>query len=106
MMTVENRQSSFPQEGRSTEVYASEYLLRAVVEIVYESAILPPEPFGRMTGWHEGARRVLGYNAEEIIGQPVHRIYLPEDAGKPDMEMQTALTTGRSEDESWRVRQD
>jgi signal transduction histidine kinase len=31
---------------------------------------------------------------------------LPEDAGKPDAEMQRALETGRSEDESWRVRKD
>lgn len=96
------------QESLPTAVYASKHLLRAVIESVQDYAILTLDPSGRITSWNEGARRLLGYNANEIIGQPVHRIYLPEDvvAGKPDQEMQVALTAGRSEDESWRVRQD
>src|SRR5262249_19616743 len=56
----------------------------------------------------EGARRLKGYTAEEIIGQPLHRFYVPEDvaAGVPEREMQIALAEGRSEDENWRVRKD
>jgi PAS domain S-box-containing protein len=61
-----------------------------------------------VTRWNEGARRIMGYPAEEILGRPVHRFYTPEDIAthKPESEMQTALALGRSEDESWRVRKD
>jgi len=103
------KQRSLPTEVKGLPaVYANEHFLRAVSENVCDYAILTLDPVGRVTSWNEGARRLLGYNASEIIGQPIHLFYLPQDvaAGKPDKEMQTASSTGRSEDESWRVRKD
>jgi PAS domain S-box-containing protein len=105
-MSIEH-QANLPSDGdRPTIVHASEYLLQAVIEAVHDYAILTLDPHGRVTSWNMGAHRLLGYDAAEIIGQPISRFYLPEDVARPDREMQTALLTGRSEDESWRVRQD
>lgn len=87
---------------------ASEEQMRLLLESLQDYAILSLDPAGRITSWNEGARRLTGYTAEETIGRSLHLLYLPEDvaAGKPDRELQTALATGRSEDESWRLRKD
>jgi PAS domain S-box-containing protein len=87
---------------------ASEEHLRAVVESVHDYAIFTLDTEGRVTSWNEGARRLKGYTAGEIVGRPVECFYTREDAaaGKPRREMQTALAAGRSEDESWRMRKD
>lgn len=84
----------------------SEERQRLLIESVRDYAIFTLDPTGLVTSWNEGARRLKGYTADEIIGRPVHCFYLPEDvaANKPEQEMQTALNTGRSEDESWRLR--
>jgi PAS domain S-box-containing protein len=84
----------------------SEERLRLLVESVKDYAIFTIDTAGRVTSWNEGARRIKGYTAEEIMGRPVAIFYTAGDAaaGKPAAEMETALRTGRSEDESWRVR--
>ncbi len=84
----------------------SEERLRLLVESVKDYAIFSIDTEGRVTSWNEGARRIKGYTAEEIIGRPVVIFYTAGDAaaGKPAAEMETALRMGRSEDESWRVR--
>jgi PAS domain S-box-containing protein len=63
---------------------------------------------GRITSWNSGAEAVLGYTAEEIIGQPGARLFVPEDvaAGEPEKEMNTAISLGRAEDERWHLRKD
>ena len=80
--------------------------MRLLLESVQDYAIFTLDPQGRVTSWNEGARRLKGYAAEEIIGRPIHCFYLPEDvtAGQPEQEMQRALATGQSEEEGWRLR--
>ena len=87
---------------------ASEEQLHLLLESVQDYAIFTLDLAGSVTSWNKGARRLTGYTTNEIIGKSLHSFYLPEDlaAGKPELEMQRALTTGRSEDESWRVRKD
>lgn len=95
-------------DAELSELRVPEAPMRLLLESVQDYAIFTLDAEGRVTSWNEGARRLKGYTAEEIIGQPVHRFYLPEDvaAGKPEREMATALSTGQSEDESWRLRKD
>ncbi len=71
-------------------------------------AILMLDPSGHIVTWNEGAYRIKGYLAEEIIGQHFSRFYTPEDiaAGKPAMELKVASEQGRYEEEGWRVRKD
>jgi len=63
---------------------------------------------GRVSTWNDGARRMKGYYAEDIIGEPIDRFYTPEDisVGKPAMILQHARDTGICKDVGWRVRKD
>lgn len=82
--------------------------LRLLVSGVRDYAILMLDPEGRVTTWSEGAERIKGYRAEEIIGQHFSRFYTPEAAaqGKPALELNDAAEQGRFEEEGWRVRKD
>lgn len=46
------------------------------------SARVTVDPRGTVTGWNEGARRLLGYGAGEIVGRPAHELL----AGGPSAE--------------------
>jgi PAS domain S-box-containing protein len=43
-----------------------------------DDAIVGKTLTGIITSWNEGARRIFGYTADEMIGQPIQRI-MPED---------------------------
>jgi PAS domain S-box-containing protein len=75
---------------------------------VTDYAIYMLSPTGIVTSWNAGAERFKGYKAEEIIGHHFSCFYTPEDqaAGVPAKAMQTALSSGKFEDEGWRVRKD
>jgi len=86
----------------------SDEKLRLLVGGVRDYAILMLDPEGRVTTWSEGAERIKGYRAEEIIGQHFSKFYTPEAAalGKPALELKKAAEQGRFEEEGWRVRKD
>ena len=79
---------------------------RAIVQNVRDYAILGLDPDGFVTEWTEGAERLKGYTAEEVIGKHVSMFYTPEDIaeGVPERELGRAAATGRAEREAWRVR--
>ncbi|MBI3950424.1 MAG: PAS domain S-box protein, partial [Acidobacteria bacterium] len=86
----------------------SERRFRLAVEGVKDYAIFLLDPQGRVVSWNAGAERLKGYRAVEIIGLHFSRCFPPEDIerGKPEHELQVAMTAGRVEDEGWRVRKD
>ncbi|HLW83536.1 MAG TPA: sigma 54-interacting transcriptional regulator [Candidatus Acidoferrales bacterium] len=81
---------------------------RALVDAAKDYAIFLLDPEGRVVTWNNGAKRIKGYSADEIIGQHFSRFFAPEDVelGKPAEELKTAATVGRSEEQGWRVRKD
>jgi PAS domain S-box-containing protein len=81
---------------------------RLFVESVKDYAIFMLDPSGRVTTWNQGAERIKGYRAAEIIGQHISRFYTPEDLklGLPAQLLKTAQAQGRVESEGWRVRAD
>lgn len=86
----------------------SEERFRLLVEGVKDYAIFMLDPDGRVASWNQGAARIKGYEAHEIMGK-YFSIFRPQEdiaAGKCEYELQEAALTGRFEDEGWRVRKD
>jgi PAS domain S-box-containing protein len=86
----------------------TEERLSLFVNNVRDYALFQMDGEGRIVTWNSGAEHLLGYTAEEIIGQPGARIFTPEDvaAGEPQREMREAATAGRTQDERWHRRKD
>jgi len=85
-----------------------EDLFRLLVESVRDYAIFLLDPTGHIQTWNEGARRINGYTAAEIIGHHFSIFYPPSDIkhGKPDFELRFAIDEGKYEEEGWRIRKD
>jgi PAS domain S-box-containing protein len=83
-------------------------LFQTLVEGVQDYAIFMLDPEGYVISWNEGASRVKGYSAHEIVGQHFSRFYTPEDiaADHPGSGLRTARAEGKFEGEGWRVRRD
>jgi PAS domain S-box-containing protein len=77
-------------------------------EDVRDYAIFMLDPTGQVTSWNQGAERIKGYKASEIIGKHFSSFYTEEDkaAGIPGRALKTAQEQGRFEAEGWRVRKD
>jgi PAS domain S-box-containing protein len=83
-------------------------LLGCLLEQAREHALVLLDVEGRIVGWLAGAQRVLGYRAEEALGQKVSLFFTPEDRalGLDEHELTTAREHGKAEDDRWQVRQD
>ena len=86
----------------------SEEKFRLLVEGVAEYAIFMLDVNGYVASWNDGAHRIKGYAANEIIGQHFSVFYPPEarESGWPEHELQVAAETGGFVDTGWRVRKD
>jgi PAS domain S-box-containing protein len=86
----------------------SEERFRLLVAGVKDYAIFTLDPNGHVTSWNQGAERIKGYAAKEIIGKHFSVFYTPEDiqAGIPQQALATALREDRWEREGPRVRKD
>jgi PAS domain S-box-containing protein len=83
-------------------------LFRLLVQSVKDYAIFLLDPTGHVASWNEGAQRIKGYAATEIIGKHFS-VFYPEAAisiGWPEYELKMAALEGRFEDEAWRLRKD
>ena len=86
----------------------SEERYRRLIAEVKDYAIFMLDPQGQVKSWNEGAERIKGYRADEIIGRHFSCFY-PSDAierGTPDEEIKIATGEGRWEGEGWRIRKD
>src|SRR2546423_502003 len=81
---------------------------RQLVHSIRDYAIFMLDTEGRVMTWNEGAERIKGYRADEIVGKHFSVFYPPAAAAKawPQHELETAKRLGRFEDEGWRVRKD
>jgi PAS domain S-box-containing protein len=81
---------------------------RIIVENIDSYAIFTLDVEGRINSWSPGARNVVGYTAEEVMGREYSIVFTPEEirAGKPLQEMEEAERNGSCVTESWRVRRD
>jgi PAS domain S-box-containing protein len=83
-------------------------MFRLLVDSVQDYAIFMLDPAGNVTSWNQGAARIKGYEADEIVGKHFSVFYQPDDvaAGVCDRELEQAKADGRVEAEGWRVRKD
>jgi PAS domain S-box-containing protein len=93
---------------RTAEVKASEERFRLLMDGVKDYAIIMLDPEGRVVSWNEGAKRVNGYHADEVLGEHFSLFHPEEDRldGRPHRIIEAAASSGRFEEEGWRVRQD
>jgi len=86
----------------------AEERFRLFAESVKEYAIFTLDATGHVSGWNNGAERLLGYGAHEIVGRHFSAFYSANDVamGHPADELLRAETEGRHEEEAWRVRKD
>src|SRR5438477_111208 len=81
--------------------------LAGVLEASTEYSIIGKGLDGEILLWNEGARRLYGYEPEEVVGRAYSSIlHTPEDvaAGKPQEYMDVALREGKWEGTIERVR--
>jgi len=86
----------------------SEERFRTLVSGVRDYAILMLDSAGNVASWNEGAQRIKGYKANEIVGRHFSSFYPSEDvqSGKPARELEIAIQSGSYQEEGWRLRKD
>jgi PAS domain S-box-containing protein len=79
-----------------------------MIDAVRDYAIFLLDPNGYVASWNRGAKRIKGYEADEIIGRHFSTFYRESDIarGHPQHELEIATADGRFEEEGWRVRKD
>ena len=94
--------------ARSRGAGSDEDRFRLLVDSVIDYGLVMLDLEGRVTSWSAGARRMNGYEAEEIIGQHFSVFYPAQEvaAGTCELELETARREGRFEEEGWRLRKD
>jgi PAS domain S-box-containing protein len=86
----------------------SEQNYRLLLRGARDYAIYMLDTLGRVRSWNDGAQRLKGYEADEIIGRHF-RIFLPEEVRADDMAdeaLVTAAREGQFEAQGWLVRKD
>lgn len=98
---------ALPSDDMSMSEPSAE-LFRLLVATVVDYAIFVLDPDGRVASWNQGAERLKGYSADEIVGEHFSCFYDDDArrAGRPQQLIRVALAEGRVEDEGWRVRKD
>jgi PAS domain S-box-containing protein len=87
---------------------ASEERFRLLVQGVTDYAIYMLSPSGEITNWNAGAKRIKGFEHNEVVNTHFSRFYTEEDRanGLPMKALAIASSEGRFEGEGWRVRKD
>jgi len=74
-------------------------LLQSVMDNATDEAIITTDQTGIILIWNEGARRLLGYEPEEVVGRKSIRIFHTKEylkSGKIDVNIKKILASGKS----------
>lgn len=94
--------------GNRVTLLKTAELYKLLVASVRDYAIFALDTNGVIITWNEGARRLKGYEASEIIGKHFSIFYAADAvaAAHPQWELEVAAAEGRYEEEGWRLRKD
>ena len=76
------------------------------VDDIKEYAIFMLDAAGNIATWNSGAERLTGYRADEVIGRSQSVFYPTGDAPRAQAVLDSAVRSGRYEEEGWRIRKD
>lgn len=95
-------------DGAGEGLGTTEEQFRLLIDSVTDYAICMLDADGYLRSWNRGAERIFGYRSDEILGQHFSVLYPePESrAEKAELELRAAASSGRVEEEGWRVRKD
>ncbi len=82
--------------------------MQSLIARVSEYAIFRLTGQGKIASWNPGARRIKGYEADEVIGRHFSLFYTEDDRrkGVPEAALRAAREHGQYDTEGWRVRKD
>ncbi|CCD35718.1 FIG00974056: hypothetical protein [Candidatus Paraburkholderia kirkii UZHbot1] len=88
---------------RETETH-----FRLLVDALKDYAVITLDPEGRIRTWNSASERILGFPAQDVLGQSAEIFYAQEDreAGVFDNELETARREGSASDDRWLWRKD
>lgn len=83
-------------------------LYEQLFEKLEDIAVIRSSVDGTLLSWNRGAEKIFGYKPGEIIRKPRSLLYRDADTfeGRPDSDLQQAVTQGSSDHEYWRVSKD
>ena len=83
-------------------------LIDLLLEQENDHALILLDADTRIIGWYMGAEKLFGYRSDEILGEKLDRLFVPEDRarGEPQLERELAITVGKAEDDRWSLRKD
>ncbi|CAN5537032.1 PAS domain-containing sensor histidine kinase [soil metagenome] len=105
---TERRRAENALFDSTEQLQKSEAKFDLIVSAIKDYAILILSPAGLIMTWNDGAERIKGYTAEEIIGKHFSIFYTDDAnaAAHPAFELERALCDGSYQEEGWRVRKD
>ena len=97
-----------PAGDAASSPFGDAQLYAAILQSATDYAIIAADINGRIVEWNLGARRLLGWPQDEIVGQDIRIIFTPEDreSGVPALEMSRATKDGHAIDCRWHLRKD
>ena len=101
-MTLQKQHTRVDPADLGGEIY------RHIIESATEYAVIATALDGTITTWSAGASNLLGYTAEEAVGQNLAMIFSFEDQlqGVFHAEIRGATQNGRADDNRWHIRRD
>ena len=96
------------QRLAARQVAASEARQRAIMDSAQDFAIVTTDLDGHIVEWTSGAKNVLGWSRDEVIGKSASILFTDVDisAGRLALDLAQAHDEGRASVEHWMVRKD
>jgi diguanylate cyclase (GGDEF)-like protein/PAS domain S-box-containing protein len=93
------------REQSQQGVRRSEMSLRALVDGVFDEALMTVDPAGNVLSWNTGAERIFGYKADQMVGRHYSVLY-PRGLPVSGADERVGAVVGERLHETWQVRKD